>query len=226
METQNVYWANLCPELNVDFEPKPILTDIAKSQSQFKGDNWLTCPAIKNKNYNTFLTYIPHDLHVKFENDVVYTNDKRVTPQLGLYEKSYAFNWQIKRIFFSPNPQIMEVTPAYLHKTSHSAYGHAPSGSYDIGRWFRPSFPTFQLWPEENIFLAKKNEAHLYFNFPNNKRVVLKEFYFTDILEEIMYDNLNYKNLKPKQSLESVYNMFENTKRKKIILSEILKNLV
>jgi hypothetical protein len=225
MEVQHVYWANLCPELEIDLEPKPLLVDIAKSQSQYKGQNWLSCPAIKDKNYNTFLTHIPHNLEVKFEKNSLYTNDQRVTPRQGLYEKSYAFDWDIKRIFFSESPQIMEVTPSYLHKTSYSRYGHAPSGAFDISRWFRPSSPMFQLWPEEDAFLAKGGEAHLYFNFPNNKKIVLKEFYFTEKLEEIMYLNLNHKNIMPKQTLHSVYKMFEDSKRKEIVLSEILRNL-
>ena len=225
MEVQHVYWANLCPELEIDLEPKPLLVDIAKSQSQYKGQNWLSCPAIKDKNYNTFLTHIPHNLEVKFEKNSLYTNDQRVTPRQGLYEKSYAFDWDIKRIFFSESPQIMEVTPSYLHKTSYSRYGHAPSGAFDISRWFRPSSPMFQLWSEENIFLAKKGEAHLYFNFPNNKKVVLKEFYFTDTLQEIVQLNVDHKNIVPRQSLDSIYNMFEATKRRKVVLSEIMKNI-
>ncbi len=225
METKHVYWANLCPELNIDFEPKPLLIDIAKSQSLYKGQNWMSCPAIKDKNYNTFFTTIPYDLEVKFINDSIYSNDQKIYQRQGLYKNSYAFNWDIQRIFFSENSQIMEVTPAYLHKTSYSKYGHAPSGAFDIGKWFRPSSPMFQLWSEENTFLAKRGEAHLYFNFPNNKKIVLKEFNFTQKLEEIMYLNLDHKNIMPRQKLPSIYKMFKDSKRKEIVLSEILKNL-
>ena len=225
MEVQYVYWANLCPELKMDLEPKSLLVDIANSQSQFKGQNWLSCPAIKNKHLNTFFTTIPYDLKIKFENNFLYTDNETITPRQGLYDKSYAFDWNLQRIFFSESPQTMEVTPAYLHKTSYSKYGHVPSGAFDIGRWFRPSAPMFQLWPEENIFLAKSGEAHLYFNFPNKKKIVLKEFYFTNTLKEIVAFNVNYKNIIPHQSLNSIYNMFENNKLRKTVLSEITKNI-
>ena len=107
MEVQHVYWANLCPELNIDIEPKPVLVDIARSQSLYKGQNWLSCPAIKDKHLNTFFTNIPYDLKVKFENNNIYSNDQRVSARQGLYNNSYAFNWDIQRIFFSEDSQIM-----------------------------------------------------------------------------------------------------------------------
>ena len=226
MKTQNVYWANISTNLNVDLEPKPLLLDISNSQSEHSGENWVSCPAIKNKHQNTFLTYIPYDINVKIEDNFFYSEDKGISQRPGLYKNSYAFDFNVQRIFFSDVPQIMEVTPAYLHQTSYSKYGHAPSGSFDIGKWFRPSFPTFQMWPNETEFFAKKNEAHLYFNFPSENKIVLKEFYFTDILKHVMEYNVNYKNIKPRQRLESNYDMFTNTKGKELVLSEILNNLL
>lgn len=226
MEVQYIYWANLCPELNIKMEPEPLLSDIAKSQSKAQGQGYINCPAIKDRHRNTFFTKIPYDLEIKFENNNIVSYDNRVEQRLGLYENSFAFNWHIPRIFFSETSQIMEVNPAFLHKTTHSKYGHAPSGAFDIGQWFRPSLPAFQLWSGETTFVAKKNEAHLYFNFPSDKKIVLKEFYFNDLLKEIMFLNINYKNIKPRQTLSAIYNMFTETKRKDIVLSEILKNLL
>lgn len=120
----------------------------------------------------------------------------------------------------------MEVSPAFLHKTSYSQYGHAPSGEFDISKWFRPSSPTFQMWEGETEFQAKKGEAHLYFNFPNEKRIKLEQFQMNKRLYEIMHLCVNYKINKPNQTLPSIYEMFETTGLKEDTLKEIQNNLI
>lgn len=225
MRTHTIYWASLNQDDTLDLEPKPLLNDIAKSQSDHKGWNHIACPAIKNKHANTFITHIPYDLNVQFYDGQLFSSDNKVTERKGLYENSSAFNWEIQRIFFSPISQIMEVTPAYLHKTSYSQQGHAPSGAFDIGQWFRPSSPTFQLWSGETTFTAKKGDAHLYLNFPNTNKIVLQQFNMTNNLYEIMVTCLNYKFVKPKQNLSSIYQMFNKKGLKENIMQEIQNNI-
>ena len=153
------------------------------------------------------------------------SSDTKITPRQGLYANSYAFDWGVDSIFFSPTSQIMEVCPAFLHKTSYSQHGHAPSGEFDISKWFRPYTPTFQLWENETKFEAKKGEAHLYFNFPNEKRIELQEFSMSKRLLEIMKICVDYKKIKPKQPLSSSYLMFEQYGLQEETLKEIQANL-
>ena len=226
MKTKTIYWASLGQDETLDLEPKPLLKDIAKSQIDHKGVNHAACPAIKDKHANTFMTQIPYDLSVQFYEGQLFSSDNKVSERTGLYKNSFAFNWAIERIFFSPVSQVMEVTPAYLHKTSYSQQGHAPSGAFDIGQWFRPSSPTFQLWSEETTFSAKKGEAHLYLNFPNADKIVLQQFNMTNTLYEIMFTCLNHKLVKPKQNLSSIYQMFTEKGLKQNIIQEIQNNIV
>jgi hypothetical protein len=225
MRTKTIYWASLNQDETLDLEPKSLLKNMAELQYDHKGYNHVACPAIKDKHSNTFMTHIPYDLNVRFTEGQLYTSDDKVNGRIGLYENSYAFNWAIERIFFSPSPQIMEVTPAYLHKTSYSRQGHAPSGAFDIGQWFRPSSPTFQLWSGETTFTAKEGEAHLYYNFPSEDRVVLQQFNMTYNLYEIMDTCLNHKFVKPKQNLSSIYKMFFEKDLNYKIKEEIQNNL-
>jgi len=226
MEQQVVYWANLTELPDEIMTPLPLLGDIAKSQAGYKGGNHVACPAIRAKHVNTFFTRISYSLKVKFDEGQCFTTDLRVSPRQGLYESSFAFDWSIQRIFFSPISQIMEVSPPYLHKTSYSQFGHAPSGSFDIGAWFRPSSPTFQLWSGEKQFSAQEGEAHLYFNFPSEKRIVLKQFLMTPILHEALMACVSYKDVKPKQTMETMYNDFKNNGLRDIILKEIDRNII
>lgn len=221
-----IYWANLTQLEDSQLELKPLLADLAQSQAGHKGGNFVACPAISSKHKNTFVSTIPYDLSVRFYNDELFTSDTKVTRREGLYDNSYAFDWGLSRIFFSEEPQLIETSPAFLHKTSYSKYGHAPSGAFDISQWFRPSSPTFQLWSGETEFQAKAGEAHLYFNFPNEYRISLKQFAMSDRLNQIMHTCVNYKIQKPKQRLSSIYNMFVENGLQKDTLKEIKSNLI
>lgn len=223
---KTIYWSNLTELQDSQLELKPLLTDLAQSQASHKGGNFVACPAISSKHKNTFVSAIPYDLSVRFYNDELFTSDTKVTKREGLYDNSYAFDWGLSRIFFSEEPQLIETSPAFLHKTSYYKYGHAPSGSFDISQWFRPSSPTFQLWSGETEFQAKAGEAHLYFNFPNEHRISLKQFAMSDRLNQIMHTCVNYKIEKPKQRLASIYNMFVESGLQQDTLTEIKNNLI
>jgi hypothetical protein len=211
----------------LDMEPKPLLADLAKRQPEHQEDGYVACPAIKAKHKNTFFTAIPYDFTVQFVEGQMYsTHPESVVQRPGLYENSFSFNWHMNRTFFSETPQIMEVTPAYLHPTVHSRFGHAPSGAFDIGKWFRPSSPNFQLWSNLSEFHAKKDDAHLYFNFPSEERIVLKQFVMTEKLFEIQDATLNHKEYFPKQNLNSIYSRFTQNGISKILLKEIKENLL
>lgn len=226
MEDQTIYWANLSQLPSSGFSLKPLIPYVAKSQSEYPRANHVACPAIRGKHSNTFYSTIPYDISVRIYNGQFLASDTLIQQRQGLYDNSYAFNWDIQRIFFSPFEQIMEVSPAFLHKTSYSQYGHAPSGEFDISQWFRPSLPTFQLWEGETEFKAKQGEAHLYFNFPNDNKIKLQEFKMSDRLFEIIRLCVGYKFIKPNQSLLSIYEMFQQSGLQKETLKEIQENLL
>jgi hypothetical protein len=226
MEQKIVYWANLSTESSEIMKPTPLLADISKAQSENKGVNYISCPAIRNRHKNTFVTKIPYDFSIKFFDNRYEASSTNLSERKGLYSDSYAFNWNLNRIFFSSEPQMLEVSPAFLHKTSYSQFGHAPSGTFDIGQWFRDSSPTFQLWSGENSFSAKKDEAHLYFNFPNETKIILKEFSMTETLYEISNSCITYKNYKPGQTMDTMYKDFVKNGLKEKTLNEIKKNLL
>jgi hypothetical protein len=226
MSNKTIYWANLSPLPSSDLALQPLLPHIAKSQSNHKGENHVACPAIRTKHSNTFFSTIPYDVSVMIKDNQFFTTDTKMTPRTGLYENSYAFEWELTRIFFSPFDQVMEVSPAFLHKTSYSQYGHVPSGFFNINKWFRPSVPTFQAWENETRFEAKQGEAHQYFNFPNDDRIVLQEFVMSERLFEIIYLCVGYKDTVPNQPLSAIYQMFQKNGLQNETLKEIQRNLV
>jgi hypothetical protein len=222
-----VYWGIFDKDLSLNMGLESLLKDISFSQNKYTENNYLSCPAIREKHKNTFFTRIPCDIDFFYKDNEYHTNiPERIALRQGLYENSHSFDLFFNRIFYSEVPQIMEVSPAFLHNTTYSKYGHAPSGSFDIGQWFRPSIPNFQLWSNENSFYAKQNEPHMYFNFPNSNKIVLRQFYVTDKLFEIAQENVMYKHIKPKQNLNSLYKIFNKSLNKKTIAKEIKNNLI
>jgi hypothetical protein len=229
MKKKVVYWgvfSDYAKNSLFDLEPKSLIKDLAESQKNFKDYNYVACPAIRDKHKNTFVTYFPYDLKVEFTDTQCLTNrPNEIVLRDGLYKDSYSFNFEIERIFYCEESQLMETSPAFLHNTSYSNSGHAPSGSFDIGKWFRQSSPNFQLWPGVTSFKAMANEPHMYFNFPDKNNIILKKFYVSDKLKEFAFANISMKNYIPKQNLNSLYSRFIKSNQKSIILNEINKNL-
>jgi hypothetical protein len=223
--SQIIYWANVSDISDDSVKLTPLLADLASSQLEHKGINFVACPAITTKHRNTFMSRVPYDLSVRFVNDKLITDDSRIIQRTGLYNNSYAFDWNIQRIFFSPTPQLMEVSPAFLHKTSYSDQGHAPSGAFDIGQWFRPSSPTFQLWSNQSEFQGIKDEPHLYYNFPSDNKIILQQFNMTDKLNEIAHSCISYKLINPRKKLPFIYNVFSSLGLQGEIMKEISQNL-
>ena len=63
--SQVIYWANLSEFPSESMTPKPLLKDLADSQSEHKGGNWVACPAISTKHKNTFFTTFPRGVKVQ-----------------------------------------------------------------------------------------------------------------------------------------------------------------
>jgi hypothetical protein len=227
-KTKIVYWGifdDYAKNSLLDLEPKSLIKDFSESQQNFKGQNYVSCPAFREKHKNTFISYIPYDISFGYRDGTYYRNKEEITLRDGLYDDSYAFDLKLLRIFYSEEPQILETSPAFLHKTSYSSMGHQASGAFDIGKWLRPSAPTFQLWPGVTEFSAIEGEAHMYFNFPNEKKIHLQQFYVSDKIKELSEANVSFKSYLPKQNLNSLYSRFLKSNQKNIIIEEIKKNL-
>lgn len=229
MTKKIVYWGvftDYAKNSLFDLEPKSLIKDLAESQKNFKDDNYVACPAIRDKHKNTFVSYLPYDIEFKYINGKYSTNrPNEIFVRQGLYENSHAFDFEIERIFYCEEPQLIETSPAFLHNTSYSNMGHGPSGAFDIGKWLRPSSPNFQLWSGVTEFKANAGEAHMYFNFPGNERIVLKKFYVSDNLKELAFGNISLKHYLPKENLNSLYTRFIKSNQKNMIINEIKKNL-
>jgi hypothetical protein len=114
----------------------------------------------------------------------------------------------------------------YFHQTSYSSLGHIPSGQFNIGKWFRPSAPNVSVFPKIDVFKAIKGDALIYYNFATNKRVILKQFFVTDLLFNIALDSVDHKQFIPNQPLQDLYNRVTKGKINKVIQKDILSNLL
>jgi len=94
-----VYWANLCPLPSEIVAPTSLLKNLSDSQSEQKGDNWLSCPSINTRHKNTFMTTFPQDIWVDFEK--MQRSHDYIVQRKAMYKNSFAFDFNIEIIISS-----------------------------------------------------------------------------------------------------------------------------
>lgn len=206
-------------------EPKRLIADLKDiyNQESFA----FRCPSIKDKHLNTFVYKLPFDVTVSTMGGTgFYTQHDNVLQRISMYKEASSFEIRYQLIFYSFDDLIFETSPAYFHQTSYSSLGHLPSGSFNIGKWFRPFAPNVSMFPNVDVFRAVRGEPLCYFNFITDKKIVLKQFYMNEFLMNTASNFVEHKNFKPFEPLQDLYNKASKAKIHKVIKKEILNNLL
>ena len=229
--TINIYWA--CLEKEWMFAKKPDkLIDLIKNKNiveeKNKLSNFLHCPAFNTNIKNVFVLRSLYDYEV-------FINDKEVQTDFydELFFKEHFIIRSFKKNFFSFNNRYIFFTKEKSLKTTFYEYPFFEDnnitkrlitipGSYDIGKWFRPTEFAFFLKKDYNSFKIEKNEIYGYLRFHTDQKINFIQFKSNSIIEKLYLDCFNLTNLSIK-TLEEYYFYF---KTKKIILKEIEKNLI
>jgi hypothetical protein len=128
---------------------------------------------------------------------------------------------------FADQPLEASFTAPYFHKTEYMNYGSVIPGNFDIGQWFRPYNFELQMWENSGELNIKKDEPLFYVEFLTDKKIILKEFVFTPLLNTYMQSCVNSTSVFGLgQSLQDRYNRFKSSRLKEKIIAEIKKNLV
>jgi hypothetical protein len=226
-----VYWA-LFVEPNKFAEralltepPKQVMSDLKHIYNPNSGV--FRCPSVKEKHLNTFVYKLPFEVTVSTMGGTgFYSQYDNVTPRPPMYKEGFSFDINYQLIFYSFEDLMLQTSPPYFHQTSYSSLGHIPSGQFNIGKWFRPSAPNVSVFPKIDVFKAIKDDPLIYYNFVTDKRVVLKQFFLTDLLLNIALDSVDHKQFIPNQPLQDLYNRVTKGKVNKVIQKEILDNLL
>jgi len=224
--TINIYWTNLTSSYLVTRQAlalgdwKPFLPNYIEKNN----DEYFKCKSFHEVFKNTFYIEHPHNLTVDFDADPNVSGAIRVRDTGN--PDTITFDYDLKWLFFSEEPVIIEVTPAYMHNNTDSMDGHITTGSMDISKWFRPVVATYRMWAGRRKIEFKKGEPMFYVHFKTDKKINLIRFEQTDKVVEIMDGCVSLKNVMPNLPLSDLYNRFIRSKRDKVLLKEIKANLL
>lgn len=229
--TVNVYWA--CLEDNwMLAEPPESVSKIFYKKYNFNRSEPTSlinhCPAFNDNLQNLFALKSMYDYNFKIENNDVTSNlqdQKFFNDHVTIRSISNKFfSFKNKYIFFS-DERSLKVTfyeYPYLEDNNITQRCIIPSGIYDIGKWFRNTEFSFFLKKEFNEFLIRKNEIYSYMRIDSTEQINFIQFRYNEKLNGYNNDGFNLtKN--PLSTLKNYYDAFKN---KKLILTEINKNLI
>ena len=238
--TINVYWASLNDNWFAAREPDSVFKNLTNKYKDVKfnaGNQLLMCPAVKDYHNNLFCLRSLQDYQFKInydlenpENTNVTSNDldqsffqDRVTIR-DLNTKMFSFRANTY-LFFTDEKSLKISTPIhpYLEDNNITQRITPITGTFDIGRWFRPLDYGFFLKKDFDEFKISKDEVYAYIRFQTNEKINFKQFVINPELTNFTKDCLVMNKYSPLRSLENYYKLF---KTKKLILKEIKKNLL
>jgi len=232
-----LYWGMYDSGYNL-LNTKP-LQNIKEITTKYKIEdvrsNFNKCPSFHQESSKTFNILAPFDYSLKFENGLVKTNfyDQDIFNEFVKIEdiNLQLLQFHVGYLFFSENPCNMVMSNPLFSNSEFSQKCNVIIGSFDINKWFRPTHVGFILKKDFNEINIKENDelASLRFDFNNNEKIQLKQFYISDNIYKIINSlrqnrillNFNFNNY-----FNNLYDKFAASKLKTLILKEIKNNLM
>lgn len=226
----------------LNFKEPEILTNKIKSLYKTVSDKnnlseFIRCPSIIDFSKNTFGIRSPIDFSFTWTGDDFFTHiydqqfyNQQVVPrdiQAGLFSLNF-----MHLIFFCESDLEMEAIPAFYENNDFVNNTMVMSGTFNVGKWFRPIDLAFFL---KNGALNKKiniaeNDTLMYIKFNTKENIKFKKFYMDQEISKIssyVIRNKQTTNDKSiKNYLNNVYSKFINSGINKILLKKIKENLM
>ena len=220
------------------FKLEPLLTSLRKmwDSSDYPKQNIdeiFQCPAFTNSLKNVFVYKCPYDLGIRYDENKRWSlltpsplaqedHNKRVIQ--GGRENNHdiqIFNAVGNRYLFADKNCEMSLEQPYFHNKELTML----SGSFDIGRWFRPTHPAILNFGQKDIDF-KRGDALLYLKFPKDVKIEIRRTVITPDLFSAAMGCGGYKNFVPKQKLDQLYKYFTSTFNKKRLIKKLEQNRI
>jgi hypothetical protein len=191
---------------------------------------YLQCFGAQNLFKNVYVINHPYDLDLHFKGrypeEMVSAGTDKVRLRWPTFKDRYSFEIPFGIILFSEDDLEVAQMPAYMHKTADKETSQLLPGSYNIGKWFRPLFGTYDTFENNNYVKIKKDEPSYYLEFKTKNKVVLKRFELTQEIKNIAINCVDLKKFITKTPLLDLYNKFIFSGTKKRLLELIKKNVI
>jgi len=237
MKTVTVYWTPWSlPERNFSMNllwdpPTPLLKTLPGVQDLKNSSiSYLACKSAQKLFKNTYTTSHPLSVTAtltgSIENPVIESTHDVWIPRNAPLNNSYSIDYDFGWLFFCEESLELRLTQPYMHQVESAKTSFLSSGSFDIGKWFRPCNLAYILWPNQNTLSFKKGDIVAYFEFNTNKKIVLKQFNLTPELFSMAAQTVEFKKAMPNQGLTELYERFTRGNLNKLVLKHIKNNLI
>jgi len=226
-----VYWSCLEEEALRAQEPSSIYNQILLKKST-KENGLLFCPSFKEYTKNIYGIHSIYDYEFMIEDSLVFSKkydqkfyDNHMVVR-SAEEKLFSFCQRF--IFFTEEDELLmsaNMQP-FFEDNSISERCMLIPGMFDIGKWFRNIDFAFYLKNNFNIFTISEGDIFQYIKFYTNKRIVFKQFFMDDFLNQqhqYVLDSKNHRIQKQYRGLSPYYQMSKNKNK---IIKAIKNNLV
>lgn len=238
---KNVYWSmsyppNLYRERNILHDTPDALLKGLRQQQQgidLTKPHYLKCPAFLGATGNVFV--VRNTLHLR-----VAVRGQQLIPMDEASKQSVSgilirpptrtgypiIGYWTHPLFFSPEPLVMAVMPAFMHHSDAQTKMHYIPGAFDIGRWFRPVDSAFELHPGTSEFCFEPGDPMFYVKFFTDERINLVRYQLTEELSSMAHGCTQYSHFVPHSPLERIYGVFEQAEIRSRLLKLIEQNLL
>lgn len=231
-----IYWApndffqNNDTSWNILYKDIQPLSQYYNKKVFNKKENFLQCPSVTGLMKKTYVIENPIASSFIFENNSIIQKGKTFINSSIVHdptiENNILFSYGISLVFFSEEEIDMMLTSPYFSNSQHLKYGSIVPGKINIGSWFRKINLEFNLWENNKEITINENEHLAYISFNTEKNIIMKRFYMNETLHKISKATSTSSLWEPRVSLEKRYRRFRQSATKKIVLSEIKKNLI
>tara|TARA_R110000868_G_scaffold306429_2_gene567661 strand:+ start:402 stop:1109 length:708 start_codon:yes stop_codon:yes gene_type:complete len=230
-----VYWAATQSNQLTAKEPAPLASYLAKKFPETQRNQphvFMKCPAHTDNIKNTFTlsSNITYNFSIKdVENSSIEYGDfpenfENTVNIRSMKDKLFGFN-PLYRIFYTDEPSLEMsgyINP-YHQSNAFARDCYYISGTFDIGKWFRPLDMTFMMRDGVMDFSIKDDDIYAYVQFHTKQQIKFKQFFFTPKIEEYMAAGTSLTSYKWLKSLKNYYKL---PSLKKQIMAEIKANLL
>lgn len=209
--------------------PVSLWDDITSKYDDGCADLYFRCPAAINELRRTFVVRSALPIHITYDHEgnlAMHGYDDLVAQDLlvPLSDDGILFNFGPSIILFSDDRVNITQTPCYHHK-SPLDHVYSPSGTYDVGGWFRPLITPVVNTKKKSINV-KRGDPIYYFRVNTDEKVNLLQFHASEKIQQYAYECVAYKKIQPNKTLKALYEAFIGSKRRNSVLSEIRQNLL
>lgn len=224
-----VYWAINTDEWVRAQEPVSIYNNAIRKDVA-KDTTLIRCPSFKDYMKNIYGIQSIYSYTFSVNGNVVSSqnyNQEFFNEHVVIRSaKDKCFSFNPKIMFFTEEKSLRISTGIhpFFEENEVSKRCMTIPGTLDIGKWFRQIDFAFFIKNEYNEFIINENDIYQYIQFHTDKKIIFKQFYMNDYLnnQHRAVDGAKYNRPEKFRKLEEYYNMFKN---KNNIIKEIKKNL-